>query len=221
MNQERWSAVDTYFEEALIGRDPVLDNALETSRATGLPDIQVASNQGKLLSMIARIYGAARILEVGTLGGYSTIWLARALPDTGSIVTLELDPKHAAVARQNMDDAGYSGQVEIRVGRAVDSLAAMVDAGESPFDFIFIDADKPSNPHYLDYAVKLSRSGTLIVVDNVVRNGGVADPQSTDPNVIGVRTMIDQIAADPRLDATAIQTVGGKGYDGFALIHVR
>ncbi|MBA3378140.1 MAG: O-methyltransferase [Chloroflexia bacterium] len=221
MNQERWSAVDTYFEEALIGRDPVLDNALETSRATGLPDIQVASNQGKLLSMIARIYGAARILEVGTLGGYSTIWLARALPDTGSIVTLELDPKHAAVARQNMDDAGYSGQVEIRVGRAVDSLAAMVEAGEGPFDFIFIDADKPSNPHYLDYAVKLSRSGTLIVVDNVVRNGGVADPQSTDPNVIGVRTMIDQIAADPRLDATAIQTVGGKGYDGFALIHVR
>ncbi|MEJ7901058.1 MAG: O-methyltransferase [Thermomicrobiales bacterium] len=221
MSQDRWAAVDTYFHESLVGRDEPLEHALETSREAGLPEIQVAGNQGKLLSMIARIHGAGRILEVGTLGGYSTIWLARALPESGSIVTLELDPTHAAVARQNIEHAGYAGQVQIRVGRAVDSLAAMVEAGEGPFDFIFIDADKPGNPHYLDYALKLSRPGTLIVVDNVVRNGGVADPGSTDPNVIGVRTMIDQITADQRLDATAIQTVGGKGYDGFALIHVR
>jgi len=221
MSQDRWSAVDDYFEETLIGQDQVLGRALERSRAAGLPDIQVASNQGKLLSMLARIHGAERILEVGTLGGYSTIWLARALQASGSIVTLELDPKHAAVARKNLEDANLANRVEIRVGRAAETLAAMVEAKEASFDFIFIDADKPSNPAYLDYAVKLSRPGTLIVVDNVVRNGAVADPQSTDPNVIGVRTMIDRIAANPRLDATAIQTVGDKGYDGFALIHVR
>jgi len=221
MSQDRWSAVDDYFEEALIGQDQVLERALETSRAAGLPGIQVAGNQGKLLSMLARIHGAERILEVGTLGGYSTIWLARALPASGSIVTLELDPKHAAVARQNLEVAKLADRVEIRVGRAAETLAAMVEAKEASFDFIFIDADKPSNPAYLDYALKLSRPGTLIVVDNVVRNGAVADPQSTDPNVIGVRTMMERIAANPRLDATAIQTVGDKGYDGFALIHVR
>jgi len=221
MSQNRWSAVDDYFGDTLIGHDQVLERALERSRAAGLPAIQVASNQGKLLSMLARLQGATRILEVGTLGGYSTIWLARALPESGSIVTLELDPAHAAVARKNLEDAKLTDRVEIRVGRAVDTLAAMIERGESPFDFIFIDADKPSNPAYLDYAVKLSRPGTLIVVDNVVRNGAVADPRSKDPNVLGVRTMIDQIAANPRLDATAVQTVGDKGYDGFALIHVR
>ena len=221
MSQDRWSAVDDYFEETLIGQDQVLGRALERSRAAGLPDIQVASNQGKLLSMLARIHGAERILEVGTLGGYSTIWLARALQASGSIVTLEFDPKHAAVARKNLEDANLANRVEIRVGRAAETLAAMVEAKEASFDFIFIDADKPSNPAYLDYAVKLSRPGTLIVVDNVVRNGAVADPQSTDPNVIGVRTMMERIAANPRIDATAIQTVGDKGYDGFALIHVR
>ena len=221
MSQDRWSAVDDYFEETLIGQDQVLGRALERSRAAGLPDIQVASNQGKLLSMLARIHGAKRILEVGTLGGYSTIWLARALQASGSIVTLEFDPKHAAVARKTLEDANLANRVEIRVGRAAETLAAMVEAKEASFDFIFIDADKPSNPAYLDYAEKLSRSGTLIVVDNVIRNGAVSDPKSTDPNVFGVRTMIDQIAANPRLDATAIQTVGDKGYDGFALIHVR
>lgn len=220
MSQESWSAVDSYFEDTLVGHDPVLERALEASHAAGLPDIQVASNQGKLLSMLARIHGATRILEVGTLAGYSTIWLARALPPAGSIVTLELDPRHAEVARENLEQAGLTGQVEIRVGRAVDSLSTMVQSGEAPFDFIFIDADKPSNPAYLEQAVKLSRPGTLIVVDNVVRNGAVADPQSTSPDVIGVRTMMEQVAANPRLDATAIQTVGGKGYDGFALIRV-
>lgn len=220
MSQERWSAVDAYFGETLIGPDATLDRALETSRKAGLPEIQVARNQGKLLSMLARLHGARRILEVGTLGGYSTIWLARALPDDGSIVTLELDPKHAAAAGRNIAEAGFGDRVEIRVGPASDSLAAMVGAGEGPFDFVFIDADKPSNPIYLDYAVQILRPGALIVVDNVVRNGGVADPESSDPGIVGVRTMMDRIAADPRLDATAIQTVGDKGYDGFALIHV-
>jgi len=217
---EIWNAVDTYFEDSLIGPDDVLAGALARSREAGLPDIQVAGNQGKLLSMLARIHRAERILEIGTLAGYSTIWLARALPPSGSLVTLELDLRHAAVARLNLETAGVAGQVEIRVGRAVDTLAAMVAAGEAPFDFVFIDADKPNNPAYLDYAVKLSRPGALIVVDNVVRNGAVVDPRSTDSGVIGVRAMMERIAADPRLDATAIQTVGGKGYDGFALIRV-
>ena len=220
MTAEIWNAVDTYFEDSLIGPDDVLAGALARSREAGLPDIQVAGNQGKLLSMLARIHRAERILEIGTLAGYSTIWLARALPPSGSLVTLELDLRHAAVARLNLETAGVAGQVEIRVGRAVDTLAAMVAAGEAPFDFVFIDADKPNNPAYLDYAVKLSRPGALIVVDNVVRNGAVVDPRSTDSGVIGVRAMMERIAADPRLDATAIQTVGGKGYDGFALIRV-
>ncbi len=220
MSQERWSAVDAYFGETLIAPDATLDRALVTSREAGLPEIQVARNQGKLLSMLARLNGAKRILEVGTLGGYSTIWLARALPDDGSIVTLELDPKHAATAGLNVAHAGFADRVQIRVGPAANTLAAMVESGEGPFDFVFIDADKPSNPAYLDYAVKLVRPGALIVVDNVVRNGGVADPESTDPGIAGVRAMMDRIAADPRLNATAIQTVGDKGYDGFALIHV-
>ncbi len=221
MTERTWQDVDTYLTDTLIGSDETLEQALRTSRAAGLPDISVAPNQGKLLSMLARIHGASRILEIGTLGGYSTIWLARALPESGSIVTLEIDPKHAEVARENLDRAGFSKRVDVRVGRAVDTLEAMVGSGEAPFDFVFIDADKPGNPHYLDYAVRLARPGALIVVDNVVRNGGVANPRSTDPNVIGVRTMMDQIAANPRLDATAIQTVGSKGYDGFAVIHVR
>lgn len=222
MTAEIWNAVDTYFEDSLIGPDDVLAGALARSREAGLPDIQVAGNQGKLLSMLARIHRAERILEIGTLAGYSTVWLARALPPSGSLVTLELDPRHAAVARLNLESAGVAGQVEIRVGRAADSLAAMVEADEVPFDFdfVFIDADKPNNLAYLDYAVKLSRPGALIVVDNVVRNGAVVDPRSTDSGVIGVRAMMERIAADPRLDATAIQTVGGKGYDGFALIRV-
>jgi predicted O-methyltransferase YrrM len=221
VTERTWQDVDTYLTDTLIGSDETLEQALRTSRAAGLPDISVAPNQGKLLSMLARIHGASRILEIGTLGGYSTIWLARALPESGSIVTLEIDPKHAEVARENLDRAGFSKRVDVRVGRAVDTLEAMVGSGEAPFDFVFIDADKPGNPHYLDYAVRLARPGALIVVDNVVRNGGVANPRSTDPNVIGVRTMMDQIAANPRLDATAIQTVGSKGYDGFAVIHVR
>ncbi len=221
MTEHTWQAVDTYLTDALVGPDESLAHALESSRNSGLPDISVAPNQGKLLSMLARIHGARRILEIGTLGGYSTIWLARALPDSGAIVTLELDPRHADVARHNLAHAGFSDCVEVRVGRAVDTLNGMIAAQEAPFDFVFIDADKPSNPAYLDLVLHLTGPGAIIVVDNVVRNGGVADSHTTDPNAIGVRTMMDRIAANPRLDATAIQTVGSKGYDGFALIHVR
>jgi len=217
---QTWNAVDTYLTDTLVGPDEALARALRASREAGLPDIHVAPNQGKLIAMLARIHGARRILEIGTLGGYSTIWLARALPQGGSLVTLEVDPHHAEVARQNLEGAGVADRVEIRIGRAAETLAAMAGVGEAPFDFIFIDADKPSNPVYLDYAVRLARPGALIVVDNVVRNGAVADTDSHDPNIIGVRRMMDAIAANPRLDATAIQTVGAKGYDGFAVITV-
>lgn len=220
MTQDRWTAVDAYFTETLVGEDKVLDRALAASRGAGLPDIHVSATLGKFLQMLALVQGATRILEIGTLAGYSTIWLARALPDGGKLVSLELSPEHARVARANIDHAGLDDRVEIRVGTAVESLAAMVDAGEEPFDFVFIDADKPSNPAYLEGALGLARPGTLIVVDNVVRNGAVADAGSTSAEIVGVRSMVEQIAANPRLTATAIQTVGIKGYDGFALIRV-
>ncbi len=220
MTQERWTAVEAYFNETLIGEDGALDHALVASRGAGLPDIHVSAALGKFLQMLAQIQGAKRILEIGTLAGYSTIWLARALPDDGTVVSLEVNPEHARVARENIEYAALGDRVEIRVGKAVDSLAAMVDAGEDPFDFVFIDADKPSNPAYLEGALRLSRHGTLIVVDNVVRNGAVADASSTSAEIVGVRTMVAGIAANPRLTATANQTVGVKGYDGFALIRV-
>ncbi|MGH6654197.1 MAG: O-methyltransferase [Actinocrinis sp.] len=216
MSLQTWTAVDDYFG-ALIPADRALDAARARSAAEGLPDIAVAPNQGRLLNLIARIHGARRILEVGTLGGYSTIWLARALPEGGRLVSLEVNPHHAEVARANVEAAGLSDKVEVRVGRGVDSLAELAEGGAAPFDFVFIDADKPSNPDYLEWALRLSRPGTVIVVDNVVRDGKVVDADSADANVQGVRRLVDLMAAEPRLTATAVQTTGVKGYDGFIL----
>ena len=217
MNQDRWTAVDRYIAESLVGSDSALEAALQSNAAAGLPSIDVAPNQGKFLHLLARSKGARRILEVGTLGGYSTIWLARALPPDGKLITLELDPKHAQVARANLDRAGLSGLVEVRLGPAAESLAKLRDEGVDSFDMIFIDADKPNNPVYLGWALQLARVGTLIVVDNVVRDGDIVDATSTDTAVQGVRTLFELMAAEPRLSATAIQTVGSKGYDGFAM----
>ncbi|WP_175807257.1 O-methyltransferase [Burkholderia cenocepacia] len=217
MNQDRWNQVDAYFSATLVPSDAVLDAALAASDAAGLPAINVAPNQGKLLQLLATIRGARRILEVGTLGGYSTIWLARALPPGGSLVTLELNPVHAKVATENIARAGFAQVVSVVVGSAKDSLARLIDAGEAPFDFIFIDADKDNNAVYLDAALKLSRPGTVIVVDNVVRNGRVADPDNREPDVVGVREGFARLVAEPALATTAVQTVGQKGWDGFSI----
>ncbi|MDR5666055.1 O-methyltransferase [Burkholderia cenocepacia] len=217
MNQDRWNQVDAYFSATLLPSDAVLDAALAASDAAGLPAINVAPNQGKLLQLLATIRGARRILEVGTLGGYSTIWLARALPPGGSLVTLELNPAHAKVATENIARAGFAQVVSVVVGSAKDSLARLIDAGEAPFDFIFIDADKDNNAVYLDAALKLSRPGTVIVVDNVVRGGRVADPDNREPDVVGVREGFARLAAEPALMTTAVQTVGQKGWDGFSI----
>lgn len=210
---ERWSAVDCFIEERLLGADTALSCALTHSVVGGLPDIAVAPVQGKLLHLLARMASAQRILEVGTLGGYSTIWLARALPRGGELVTLEVNPDHAVVARANIDRAGLAGCVEVVVGPALDSLASL----SGSFDFIFIDADKENNLSYMEEAVRLSRSGTTIVVDNVVREGGLLDATSDDVRIVATRALFDKIAADPRLSATAIQTVGRKKWDGFLL----
>lgn len=217
MDQNRWTAVDRYLSETLIPPDHGMDEALEANACAGLPAIDVAPNQGKLLHLIARIQRAQRILEIGTLGGYSTIWLARALSPEGRLVTLEVEQKHATVARSNLDRAGVSALVDIRVGPALDSLAALHAEQPAPFDFIFLDADKPNNPNYLDWAVKLSRPGTLILADNVIRDGAILDPENPDPHVRGTREFLEKLGRHPRLDATAIQTVGVKGYDGFAM----
>jgi predicted O-methyltransferase YrrM len=221
MDQNVWNAVDRYLADNLISADHRIEDALEANACAGLPAIDVAPSQGKLLHLLARVQGARRILEIGTLGGYSTIWLARALPSDGQLITLELDPKHAAVASNNIQRAGLSPRVEIRVGPALDSLAALHASQPVPFDFIFLDADKPNNPVYLDWAVKLSRPGTLILADNVVREGAILESNSTDPRVTGTRTFLEKLGQHPRLDATAIQTVGVKGYDGFALAVVK
>ncbi|CAA9550072.1 MAG: O-methyltransferase [uncultured Thermomicrobiales bacterium] len=217
MDADRWAAVDRYFAEALIPPDPVLDAALADSDAAGLPPINVAPTQGRLLHLLARMVGARRILEVGTLGGYSAIWLGRALPEDGRLVTLEADPAHAAVARANLARAGLADRVEVRVGPALETLPRLAAEGQGPFDLVFIDADKPNNPGYVHWALELSRPGTAIVVDNVVRGGAVADPASRDAGVLGVRRLMELIAAEPRVVATALQTVGAKGYDGFAV----
>ncbi|AIO72758.1 O-methyltransferase [Burkholderia multivorans] len=217
MDQDQWNRVDAYFSATLVPSDDVLDAALAASEAAGLPAINVAPNQGKLLQLLATIRGARRILEVGTLGGYSTIWLARALPPGGRLVTLELNPAHAAVATQNIARAGFADVVSVVVGSAKDSLARLIADGEAPFDFIFIDADKDNNRAYLDAALKLSRPGTVIVVDNVVRRGRVADPDNRDPDVVGVREGFARIVAEPKLTTTAVQTVGQKGWDGFSI----
>lgn len=217
MDQDQWNRVDAYFSATLVPSDDVLDAALAASEAAGLPAINVAPNQGKLLQLLATIRGARRILEVGTLGGYSTIWLARALPPGGRLVTLELNPAHAAVATQNIARAGFADVASVVVGSAKDSLARLIADGEAPFDFIFIDADKDNNRAYLDAALKLSRPGTVIVVDNVVRRGRVADPDNRDPDVVGVREGFARIVAEPKLTTTAVQTVGQKGWDGFSI----
>ncbi|WP_290062404.1 O-methyltransferase [Amycolatopsis solani] len=214
MTDKTWAEVDDYLTEALLAPDPVLDDALAGSAAAGLPSIAVAPNQGKLLNLLARLSGARTILEIGTLGGYSTIWLARALPAGGKLVTCEYEPKHAEVARANLARAGFGDDVaEIRVGAALDTLPTL----DGPFDFVFIDADKANLANYVRAALELSRPGTTIVVDNVVRQGRVADASSDDPNVQGARAMFEVLAAEPRLDATAVQTVGSKGHDGFVL----
>jgi predicted O-methyltransferase YrrM len=221
MNQETWSSVDKYFTDLLVPSDPALNAALADTDAAGLPQHNVAPNQGKLLQLLAKICGARTILEIGTLGGYSTIWLARALPAGGRLVTLEANPKHAEVAFANIVRAGLASVVDLRVGKAVDILPRLAAEGIAPFDLIFIDADKPSNPEYLGWSLKLSRPGTVIIGDNVVRNGAVTDSSSTDPNVQGVRRFLQLISSEPRLSATALQTVGSKGYDGFAIAIVQ
>lgn len=221
MSSARWSAVDEYFSSKLLPNDPVQELTLSLNANSGLPAIDVSDLQGKMLNLLARIQGSRSILEIGTLGGYSTIWLARALPADGRLVTLEFVPHHAETARANIDRAGFGAMVDIRVGAAADTLPLLASEGAGPFDFVFIDADKPNNPTYLDWAVKLARPGTVVVLDNVVRNGAVSDPMSTDANVRGSRAGIDFFAEHPQLDATAIQTVGSKGYDGFVLAVVK
>jgi predicted O-methyltransferase YrrM len=215
MNQ--WSEVDQYFTELLVRPDPALAAALEASDAAGLPQINVADNQGKFLMLLAQAQGARNILEIGTLGGYSTIWLARALPPEGRLVTLEAVPTHAKVARENIDRAGVGDRVEVRLGRAAETLPQLVAEGRGPFDFIFIDADKPGYPEYFQWALKLSRRGTVIIADNVVRRGAVIDSASRDAGVVAMRRFLELVAADRRVSATAVQTVGSKGYDGFAM----
>lgn len=220
MDEELWLNVDRFLVSLLVPADVALEKALADSNEAGLPQINVAPNQGKLLTLLSRMSGAARILEIGTLGGYSTIWLARSLPSDGALVSLELEPNHAQVARKNLERAGLDSLVEIRVGPAATTLRLMIDEGVEPFDFIFIDADKESYPEYLELSLQLSRRGTVIVADNVVRDGEVVNPESSDSRVRGVRTFLERAAAERRLDGTAVQTVGSKGYDGFALFLV-
>jgi predicted O-methyltransferase YrrM len=215
MNHEAWSGVDAYLTGRLLPPDPALDGALRACEAAGLPAIQVAPNQGALLHILARAVGARRILEIGTLGGYSTIWLARALPPSGRLVTIEKDPAHARVARANLAAAGLAAVVEVREGEALGELPRLAD--QPPFDVVFIDADKPSMPAYFEWSLRLTRAGGLVIADNVVREGAVADPANTDPAVLGVRRMLDMMGNTPRVVATAIQTVGVKGYDGLAV----
>jgi predicted O-methyltransferase YrrM len=221
MNEELWTKVDDYLVSLLTSPDDALDAALADSAAAGLPEINVAPNQGKLLEILARMHGSRRILEIGTLGGYSTIWLARSLPVDGELISLELESKHAEVARTNIDRTGLGRLVEIQVGPAVASLRNLVAEEVEPFDFIFIDADKEGYAEYFTLSLQLSRPGTVIVADNVVRNGAVVDPGSSDERVRGVRRFLELVAAEPRVEATVLQTVGSKGYDGFALLYVR
>jgi predicted O-methyltransferase YrrM len=220
VTQDQWNAVDHYLNETLVAEDDALSSAVHESERAGLPSIQVAPNQGKLLNLLAKTMGARNILEIGTLGGYSTIWLARALPAGGRLITLEAEPKHAEVARANFARAGVQDKIELRLGKALDTLPKVEAEGRGPFDLFFIDADKPSIPEYFDWALKLSRPGSLILVDNVVRKGAVADPASGDPNVQGVRRFNERLAREPRVSATTIQTVGTKGYDGIAFVLV-
>jgi predicted O-methyltransferase YrrM len=215
-----WDDVDDYFTTHLARNDEALEAALRDSEAAELPPVNVTAPQGKFLQLLAQLQGARTILEIGTLGGYSTIWLARALPADGHLISLEYNPRHAEVATRNIARAGLDKQVEVRVGAALESLPQLADENPAPFDLVFIDADKANNPHYVEWALKLTSVGSLIVVDNVVRGGRVADADSTAPDVQGTRTAIELIGKHPRLSGTAIQTVGGKGYDGFAVARV-
>lgn len=220
MTQETWTAVDHYISDVLGLTDDVLESALRESDAAGLPAIAVSVPQGKLLYLLGQLCHARRILEIGTLGGYSTIWMARALRPDGELITLEIDPKHAEVARTNIARAGFSDRVEVRVGPAIQWLPKIVEENKGPFDLIFIDADKPTIPDYFTWSLRLSRPGTVIIVDNVVREGAVIDAESEDASVKGVRRLNEMLAAEPRVSATVIQTVGTKGYDGFAVVLV-
>ena len=220
MTNPQWNDVDAYVTDLLVPADEALTAALADSAAAGLPEIAVAPNQGKFLHLLARVQGARRILEIGTLGGYSTIWLARALPADGRLVSLEYSPVNAEVANRNIARAGLDKQVEVRVGPALESLPRLADENPPPFDVVFIDADKVNNPHYMEWALRLTSTGSLIVLDNVVRGGRVADPDNTDPDVLGTRAALDLIGGHPRLSGTALQTVGAKSYDGFALARV-
>ncbi|HUE16413.1 MAG TPA: O-methyltransferase [Planctomycetaceae bacterium] len=217
MTNELWTAVDGYICDLLVHSDPALDKVLEESTAAGLPPIAVTPNLGKLLYLLARIQGTKNILEIGTLAGYSTIWLARALPPGGRLITLEADSRHAEISRANIARAGLADVVELRLGNALDTLPQLAAEGRGPFDLIFIDADKRSSAEYFAWSLKLSRRGSLLVFDNVVRDGAVIDPANDNPSVQGIRRFNEILAAEPRVSATAIQTVGSKGYDGFAL----
>jgi predicted O-methyltransferase YrrM len=217
MSHKQWTEVDNYINNLFTAPDPALEAAIRDSAAAGLPEIQVSPAQGKLLNVLARATNARRILEIGTLGGYSTIWLGRALPEDGSLITLEIEAKHAAVAEANIARAGLAGKVEIRLGRAQETLARLTAEKSAPFDLVFIDADKPGYSDYLDWALRLTRRGSLIVADNVVRKGEIANAHSEDANVQGIRRFNEILSKEPRVSATVIQTVGSKGYDGFAL----
>lgn len=221
MNQARWDAVDEYIKDLVVRPDAALDAAIEASAAAGLPPISVSPAHGKLLFVLAQVLQARAILEIGTLGGYSTIWLARALGAGGRVITLEADAKHAEVARANFVRAGVADAIELRLGKALDTLPKVAADGRGPFDLIFIDADKANIPEYFGWALKLSRVGSMIIVDNVVRDGNVIDASSKDPNIQGVRRFNEMLASEPRVSATEIQTVGSKGYDGFAIAVVQ
>jgi predicted O-methyltransferase YrrM len=217
MTQDLWTAVDQYFGNLLLPPDPALEQALQASVRANLPQINVSAAQGKFLHLLARMQGARNVLEIGTLGGYSTIWLARAMPPGGHVITLEVDPRHAEVARANFARAGVQDRIELRLGEALKTLPQLEAEKRGPFDFIFIDADKPAIPDYFTWALKLARLGGVIIVDNVVRKGAVIQPTSSDADVQGVRRFMAMLAAEPRVSATALQTVGSKGYDGFAI----
>ena len=221
MNQDRFTAVDNYLEALFVGEDAALDHALRATTGAGMPEINVTATQGQFLALLVRMIQAQRVLEIGTLGGFSTIWLARALPANGALLSLELEPKHAAVARANLENAGLADRVEVRVGPALESLQQLAAAQVEPFDFIFIDADKEGYVDYLDWSLRLARSGSVIVADNVIRQGAVVDASSGSATVQAVRRFNATLAADSRVHATVLQLVGSKGYDGMALAVVR
>jgi predicted O-methyltransferase YrrM len=217
-SERAWREVDDYFVDTLVPEDQALIDARRSSRRATMPQAEVAPNQGKLLALLCQMAGATRVLEFGTLAGYSTVWLARAVGGKGRVTSLELEEHNAAIARANLEQAGVADRVELVVGPAADSAQRLIKDGVEPYDFVFIDADKPSNPEYLKASLELTRPGSVIVIDNVVRNGAVADPNSSDARVQGVRAVLEDIAQDTRLDATALQSVGSKGWDGFAII---